>query len=206
MFISLGKRQNVLTSLMQYKSFAHKIELISIRKPCLCCSPWQQPHPPIQLFHPSLLLDLDTARSPLSEEGAGGAPGAVALAKHFPPSDGAMAPGQVQGVPGAAPRKWMVAASTATLSLVPYPGAGATLGQGVLPDHPSALPSAAPRRLQGTSSSSKAGGIQVGVLGAALCPQPGYSRGVRGSRAPPLYLSVGTAVLAPAPGSLSSGA
>lgn len=140
------------------------------------------------LFHPLLLLDLDTARSPLGE-GAGGAPGAVVMAKHFPPSNGAVAPGQAQGAPGAAPRKSMASASTATLSLVPYLGTGATLY------HPSALASAAPRRLQGNSNSSKAGGIQVGVLGVALCTQPGYSKGVRGSRESTLYLSMGIVVL-----------
>lgn len=182
MFILLGKRQNVLTPLMQYKSSAHKIELISVRKPCLCCSPWQQPHPHLQLSHPSLLLDLDTARPPLWGEGAGGAPGIVGMAKHFPPRDGAVAPRRAQGAPGAVPRKSMVAASTTTLSLVPYLATGATLRQGVLPDHPSALPCAAPRWLQGNSSSPKAGGIQVEKLGVALCTQPGYSRGVRGSR------------------------
>lgn len=100
----------------------------------------------------------------------------------------------------------MGSASTATLSLVPYVGKGATLGHGVLPDHPSALPSAAPGRLQGNSNSSEAGGIWVGVLGVALCTQPDYSKGVRGSRESTLYLSVGTAVLAPAPASLSPGA
>lgn len=100
----------------------------------------------------------------------------------------------------------MGSASTATLSLVPYVGKGATLGHGVLPDHPSALPSAAPGRLQGNSNSSEAGGIWVGVLGVSLCTQPDYSKGVRGSRESTLYLSVGTAVLAPAPASLSPGA
>lgn len=139
-------------------------------------------------------------------EGAGGAPGAVVMAKHFPPSDGAVAPGWAQGAPGAAPRKSMVSASTATLSLVPYLGTGSDLGHGVLPDHPSALASAAPRRLKGNSNSSKAGGTRVGVLGVALCTQPGYSKGVRGSRESVLCLSMGTAVLAPAPGTLSPGA
>lgn len=42
--------------------------------------------------------------------------------------------------------------------------------------------------------------------GVALCTQPGYSRGPRGSRASSLCLPMGTAELAPAPASFSPGA
>lgn len=66
--------------------------------------------------HPSLppitAAGFGYIRVPPWGEGAGGAPGAVVMAKHFPPSDSAVAPRRAQGAPGAVAGKWMVAAST----------------------------------------------------------------------------------------------
>lgn len=95
------------------------------------------------------------------------------MAKHFPPSDGAMARGWVQGALGAAQRQQMVAASTATLPVVPLPGCRSRSGSGVLPGQPSAMVSSqcCSQEASRETSLSEADGIWVGVLGfpAQLC-------------------------------------